>query len=166
MAEHGAGVEEWKKHTTAFDRIISIATTVSQPQPVSFIADRAHVAENTTRIHLERLANLNVLIKTQRDDGALYSPDPLYTRMQIVRDLLDELDHDGLNELKDDLQSQIESWEADHNVESPGELRRKAEERGTNANTGEVQRTANEWELVEYRLSILKETIENYETYS
>lgn len=166
MTEHSSGIEEWKKHTTAFDRIVSIATTVSHPRPVPFIADRAHIAENTARVHLERLANLNVLIKTQRDDGALYFPDPLHTRMQAVRDLLDEHDHGGLIELKADLQSQIESWEADHNVKSPEELRSKAEETGTDVNTVEVQKTANEWELVEHRLSILEEAIENYETYT
>jgi predicted ArsR family transcriptional regulator len=58
------GVEAWKEQTTAFDRIQSVASAVSQPQLVSHIAAEAHVAENTARNHLTRLVELNVLLRT------------------------------------------------------------------------------------------------------
>ncbi|PSQ34185.1 transcriptional regulator, partial [Halobacteriales archaeon SW_12_69_24] len=96
MSDQNAGVEAWKEHTTAFDRVRSVGTTVSRPRPASYVADEAHVAENTARDHLERLVNLNVLLKTERDGGTLYSPDPLHVRIQTVRDLLEEHDRDGL----------------------------------------------------------------------
>ena len=166
MADQLPGVEAWKEHTTAFDRVQSVATTVSKPRPVSYIADEAHVAENTARDHLERLVNLNVLLKTERDDGALYSPDPLHTRIQTLRDLLEEHDHEGLIDLKIELQSQIEDWEADYNADSPTELRARSAETDTASQTRELKKTASEWELALYRLSVLEDAIDNYATYT
>jgi hypothetical protein len=166
MTEETPGVQAWKEHTTAFDRVQSVATTVSQPRPAAYIANEAHVAENTARDHLERLVNLNVLLKTERDDGALYSPDPLHTRIQTLRDLLEEHDRTELIELKAKLQSQIESWKADYGVESPDELRTRAAETDTASQTREFRKTASDWELSLYRLSILEDAIKNYATYT
>jgi hypothetical protein len=166
MTDQTPGVEAWKEHTTAFDRVQSVATTLSQPRLASYIADEAYVAENTARDHLERLVNLNVLLKTEHDDGALYSPDPLHTRIQTLRDLLEEHDRDGLITLKIKLQSQIEDWEDDYSVASPEELRIRAAETDTASQTRELKKTASDWELVLYRLSVLEDAIENYATYT
>ena len=161
-----AGVEAWKEQTTAFDRIQSVASAVSQPQPVSYIAAEAHVAENTARDHLTRLVELNVLLRSDQDGTALYAPDPLHTRMQMLRDLLDEHDHDGLIQLKTSLQSQIEDWQEQYNTESPSELRNRAAETKTATQTREMRNIASDWELILYRLSIVDDAIENYNTYS
>lgn len=166
MTDQTPGVEAWKEHTTAFDRVQSVATTVTKPRPVSYIADEAHVAENTARNHLERLVSLNVLLKTERDDGALYSPDPLHTRIQTLRDLLEEHDRDGLIDLKVDLLSKIEEWEGDYSVTSPEKLRASAAETDTASQTRELKKAASDWELALYRLSVLEDAIENYPTYT
>ena len=166
MTNQTPGVEAWKEHTTAFDRVQSVATTLSKPRPASYIADEAHVAENTARDHLERLVTLNVLLKTEGDDGALYSPDPLHTRLQTLRDLLEAHDRDGLIELKITIQSKIEEWETDYTVDSPDELRARAAETDTASQTRELQKTARDWELALYRLSVLEDAIENYATYT
>jgi hypothetical protein len=166
MSDQNAGVEAWKEHTTAFDRVRSVGTTVSRPRPASYVADEAHVAENTARDHLERLVDLNVLLKTERDDGTLYSPDPLHVRIQTVRDLLEEHDRDGLIDLKIELQSRIEDWETDYSVDSPDELRSRAAETDTASQTREFKKTASDWELARYRLSVLEDAIDNYETYT
>jgi len=166
MTDQPPGVEAWKEHTTAFDRVQSVATTVTKPRPVSYIADEAYVAENTARDHLERLVNLNVLLKTEHDDGALYSPDPLHTRIQTLRDLLEEHDYDGLIDLKVEVQSKIEEWKVDYNADSPDELRARAAETDTASQTRDLKKTANDWELARYRLSVLEDAIENYATYT
>jgi hypothetical protein len=124
------------------------------------------VAENTARGHLERLVNLNVLLKTELDDGALYSPDPLHTRIQTLRDLLEEHDRDGLIDLKIELQSTIEDWETDYSADSPDELRTRAAETDTASQTRDLKKTASDWELALYRLSVLEDAIENYATYT
>ncbi|MDS0474545.1 ArsR family transcriptional regulator [Natrinema sp. 1APR25-10V2] len=166
MTDESPGVDAWTEHTTAFDRVQSVAATVSKPRPVSYIADEAHVTENTARDHLDRLVNLNVLLKTERDDSALYSPDPLHTRIQELRDLLDEHDRDGLIDLKIELQSKIEDWEADYNADSPDELRTRAAETETASQTRDFKKTASNWELALYRLSVFEDAIENYATYT
>ena len=166
MTDHTPGVEAWKKQTTAFDRVQSVATTVSHPQSVSHIASEAHVAENTARNHLERLVTLNVLLKTEGDEGALYGPDPLHTRIQTLRDFLAKHDRDGLIELKAELQSQLEDWEAEYSVDSPSDLRVRAAATDIASQTRELKQTASEWDLVLYRLSILDDAIENYTTYT
>lgn len=157
------GWENWLKHTTAFDRVQSVACTLSQPRPARYIADEAHVPEETARDHCERLVDLTVLLKTERDDEVVYSPDPLHTRMQLLRNLLEEHDYDGLVELNAELQSQTEDWQNEYKVESPGELRTKALESDSNSETRDRQNTANDWDIALYRLSVLEEAIENYE---
>ena len=166
MTDQHLGVEAWKEHTTAFDRVQSVGTTVSEPRPASYIADEAHVAENTARDHLERLVNLSVLLKTERDGGTLYSPDPLHVRIRTVRNLLEEHDRDGLIDLKIELQSRIEDWETDYSVDSPGELRSRAAETDTASRTRELKKTARDWELARYRISVLEDAIEYYEVYT
>lgn len=166
MDDEAPGVEAWKKQTSAFDRVRSVAGTVSGPQPVSYIATEAHVAENTARSHLERLVEMNVLMKRDIGGAAMYEPDPLHTRVQTLRDLLDEYDHDGLLQLKAELQEQVETWAREYGVESPEALRRRAAESDDAAETREIRETANDWALLLYRLDIVEQAIENYTAYS
>lgn len=77
MPEDDPGTERWKEHTSAFDRVRSVANTLSQPRPASYIADEADIAENTARDHFERLVDLSILLKSEREGTTLYSPDPL-----------------------------------------------------------------------------------------
>ncbi len=161
-----AGVEAWKRQTTAFDRIQSVATAVSQPQSASAIAAEAHVAENTARDHLKRLVELNVLLERDQDGTTLYGSDPLHTRVQMIRELLQQHDRDSLIELKRSLQSQIEDWQSEYDIASATELRDRATETETAAQTRDIRQTASDWELISYRLSIVEDAIENYNTYS
>lgn len=166
MTDDAPGVDAWKRNTSAFDRVQSVASSVSEPQSAAAIADEAHVAENTARDHLERLAEMNVLRKTDDSGTTTYAPDPLHTRMQTLRDLLDAHDHSGLVDLKVDLQEQIETWQDTYEVRSPEELRKQAADTDDAAATRDIQTAAREWELVDYRLSIVEDAIENYATYT
>lgn len=166
MTEPPPGIEAWKEHTSAFDRVQSIASTLTQPRPASYIAAEAHVAENTARKHLERLVDLNVLMKSDQKGTSRYSPDPLHTRMQTLRDLLDHHDRDELIDLKTELQSRIEAWQDGYGVDSPTDLRGCAADSATAAQTRDLRQTASEWDLVRYRLSVVEDAIENYAAYT
>lgn len=166
MNDDAPGVAAWKEQTSAFDRVRSVAATVSDPQPASYIADEAHVAENTARAHLERLVEMNVLLRHDDAGTTRYAPDPLHTRLQTLRDLIDEHDHDALLGLKADLQEEIDAWRAEYGVDSPEEVRELAAEADDVAATRAIRRTANDWELTRYRLDIVEDAIENYGTYS
>ncbi|WP_227379103.1 DUF7342 family protein [Haladaptatus halobius] len=76
-----------ERKSSAFDRVCSLAVTLSQPRTADWIADQALVAGNTARDHLQRLVEMNVLQTVWGEQATLYQPDPLYTRMRALRDL-------------------------------------------------------------------------------
>jgi hypothetical protein len=166
MAEDVPGTAAWTDQTSAFGRIQSVASTVTQPHSAVYIATEARVPEDTVRDHLDRLVDLTILLTEERDGTTLYYPDPLYTRLQTVRDLLDEHDRESLVELKTALQSQTEGWQNEYGVESPDKLRARAAEAETSTQTREIRQTANEWDLVRYCLAIINDAIDNYELYN
>lgn len=75
------------------------------------------------------------------------------------------LNHDGLLALKADLQTQIKTCQAEHDVDAPTARRTQAAAVETAAETRSIQATAREWDLVEYRLGI-DDAIERYSTYT
>lgn len=165
MADDAAHLEAWKEHTTAFDRVRSVAGTVSRPRSASWVAGEAAVAENTARDHLERLVEMNVLLRTTRDGTALYAPDPLYTRAQTLRDYLDEYDHEGLVELKAEISERLDALRDEYGVDSPEELRERVAETDDVERIQEFRNAASDWELARYRLGVLDEAIRNYAAY-
>ncbi|WP_120243316.1 DUF7342 family protein [Halopiger aswanensis] len=128
------GVDSWKEHTSAFDRVQSIATTVTQPRSAAYIADEAYVEEATAREHLDQLVDLGVLRRTHEEE-TWYAPDPLYTRMLSLRDLLDAYDQDGLANLQTEMRSKLEELEG------------------------------RERDLLQYRLGVVEEAIEVRQRY-
>jgi predicted ArsR family transcriptional regulator len=161
-----SGTERWKEHQSAFDRVRAVAVTVSEPKSADWIAEQAHVAGNTARDHLQRLVEMNVLRTVSGDTATQYEPDPLYTRMQALRDLLDDRDRDDLLEVRGDLQEQVEEWQTEYDADSPSELREQAAHSDTAEKTREMRRTANDWDILAYRLQLVEDAIEHYSDYA
>lgn len=132
--------ESWKEHTTEFERVQAVATSLSQPRPAAYISQVARVDESDVRTHLEHLVQLAVLRKTERDGKVLYSSDPIYAHVQSIRDLVSEHDRSALVELHDELQSRVDDLESDG--------------------------SASELDLARYRLGLLDAAIESYEMYT
>lgn len=166
MGTRERGVEAWKEHTTAFDRVRSIAQTVDQPRTAAYIAEQAAVSPTTSHDHLERLVEMNVLRTVVGEDGTLYEPDPLYTRFRTLRRLIDDHDHEELLELKGDLQRRISEIEGRYDVATPTELREHAAESDTPDATMQLIEAASDWELHRYHLSVVNDAIENYSEYT
>ncbi|WP_050033998.1 DUF7342 family protein [Halorubrum halophilum] len=160
MTDSTDGVSAWVDHTSALDRVRSIASTVSEPRPLQYIANEAQVSETTTSEYLARLVDLHVLQKTSREGEVVYSPDPLYTRLETIRELLTEHDQEELVKLRSALQSQLDDWREEYGVESPADLRTQAAESETAARARKIRKDAQDWELVAYRLSLVEEAIE------
>lgn len=160
------GVDHWKEHQSAFDRVRSVAVTLSKPRSADWIAEQAHVAGNTARDHLQRLVEMNVLQAVSMNGATAYRPDPLYTRMRALRDLLEQRDHDDLIVLRADLQETIETWQAKYNVDSADELREQTASADTADETRNRRQTANDWDIVRYRLRLVEDAIEHYSEYS
>jgi predicted ArsR family transcriptional regulator len=161
-----SGDAGWKEHASAFDRVRSVALSLSEPRSASWIADEALVAENTARRHLERLEDLHVLATDTAGNAVTYYPDPVYVRTRDLRELVAEHDRDGLAELAADIKADIESWRDEYDVASPDELRATAAAGGTSADEAlDRRRVASDWELSAYRLSLVEDALSRYDVY-
>jgi len=165
MDSASRGVETWKEHTTAFERVQSVTQTLDQPRTVSYIATEAAVAESTARRHLKRLIGMNIVQSVASENATRYEPDPLYLRFQAVRELIENESHEELVKLKTDIQQQIEDLTKDSTANSPSNLRAQAATTETAAATRQVRDRANEWELLRYRLSIVNIALDAYQRY-
>lgn len=159
--------ETWIKQTTAFDRVKSVALTLSEPRTVAWIADEAHVSENTARSHLMRLADLGVLATTTTEQGTGYSPDAIYTRSQDIRELIRENTEDQLAARAVELQEELASYASSYDAESPAALRTSiaATELSPDDARDRLEAASN-WDYAQYRLSVVRDALEHYDTYS
>jgi DNA phosphorothioation-dependent restriction protein DptG len=124
------------------------------------------VSESTASEHLNRLVELTVLLEFNNEGTTTYTSDPIYQRFQVVRELLDEYDQDGLLNLKEDLHARIETWQDEYGVNSPEDLRDIATETDSTEQATEIRRTAAQLGLTKYRLDIIEDVIDNYDTYT
>lgn len=160
-------VGTWKEHASAFDRVKSVTMTLSEPQPAPWIAEEAAVSPNTARNHLRRLIDLGVVTATEKDGTRRYHPDPLYTRLRDVRELLRETTKQELSEQAADLKNDIAAWQTEYDADSPDALRERAAADDVAAEQAyELVRAASDWELARYRLSLVQDAIENYDTWT
>jgi len=160
-------VETWTEHASAFDRVKSVTMTLSEPRPTSWIATEAAVSPNTARDHLRRLIDLGVVTVTEKVGTRHYYPDPLYTRLRDVRELLRETTKRELSERATGLKDDIAAWEAEYDADSPDTLRARAVEADVSAEQAhELVAVASDWELARYRLSLVQDAVENYDTWS
>jgi hypothetical protein len=153
------GERAWKENTTTFDRVRNVVLAVSEPRPAEYIAEEAAVSVETTRNHLDSLVDCLLVLGHNAGDQTLYSPDPLYTRFQTIRSLLNAHDRDGLIGIRDELQAKIDAWSDEYGVDYPESLRSHGDTTDSPQDTNHIHDTAKEWELVEHRLSIVTEAI-------
>jgi len=159
--------KSWKEHASAFDRVKSVTMTLSEPRSAPWIAERAVVSPNTARDHLRRLIDLGVV--TENDEGGTrhYYPDPLYTRLRDIRELLEETTKQELSEQAAALKHDIATWKAEYDADSPDGLREQAAADNVSAEQAyELTRTASDWELTRYHLSVIQDAIRNYDTWT
>lgn len=160
-------VQTWKDQASAFDRVKSVTMTLTEPRPASWIAEEAAVSPNTARDHLRRLIDLGVVTETDNDGVRHYYPDPLYTRLRDVRELLEEKTKRQLSEQAIELKENIAGWRTEYDADSPDALRKQAAADDVSAEQAyEIVQAASDWELAEYRLSLVQDAIENYDTWT
>ena len=132
-----------------------------------WIAEEAAVSPNTARDHLHRLIDLGVVTVTEHNGTRCYYPDPLYTRLRDVRELLRETTRQELSERAAELKNEITAWRAEYDADSPDTLRERAAAEDVSAEQAyEFVRIASDWELAQYRLSLVQDAIENYDTWT
>lgn len=159
--------ETWVEQTSAFDRVKSVVLTLSSPQTAAWIAEEAHVSENTARSHLTRLADLGILATSTTEQGAGYVPDSIYTRSQDIRELIQQNTEDQLATQAVELQEELATYTATYDVDSPAALRISIAEADVSPETARDRLEAvSDWEYAQYRLSVVRDALEHYDTYS
>ena len=160
-------VETWKAHASAFDRVTSVTMTLAEPQSAPWIAEEAAVSPNTARDHLRRLVDLGVVTATETNGTRHYHPDPLYTRLRDVRELLQGSTKGELAAQAAGLKADIAAWKSEYDADSPDALCDRVAAEGVSAErASELARVVSDWQLARYRLSLVQDAIENYDTWT
>ena len=141
--------------------------TLSDPRTAPWIAEEAAVSPNTARDHLRRLIDLGVVTATEIDGTRHYYPDPLYSRLRDLRELLQETTIQELSEHAVDLKTDIAACQTEYGADSPDALRERAAADDVAAeHAAELVQVASDWELARYRLSLVQDAIENYDIWT
>lgn len=157
----------WKENASAFDRVRSVAMTVSEPRTATWLAQRADVAETTARDHLGRLVEIGMLVTDDEAGATTYAPDPGYVRFRELRELVAEHSDAELADFAADLKEELEALRVEYDVESPRTLRERAVAADVPATeTRELLQAASDWEHYRYRHSLLEEAVERYDEYT
>ena len=160
------GVDRWKQETKGIERVIDVILTVEEPQTAGWIAEEAHVSEQTAREHLQMFADLGVISATTVSGVTKYEPDPAWIRFQELAQLTERYDRDELLDQVEQLKARIESAKSQFGVGSPDELRAKAADDDTSVEEIKEYRTAaSEWESAIYDLQIRQRALERYDEF-
>lgn len=160
-------VQSWTEHTTGFDRIRSVASSLMKPRTAGWIADEAHVSEPTARSHLARLVDLGVLVSNDTAGGRTYYPDPVYTRLTAIQELVASNTEAELAEQAASVQRDVERWKDRFDVETPRELRASIAALDTAGEDAQERLDeAADWESARYHLSLLRDAIDHYDSYT
>jgi DNA-binding transcriptional ArsR family regulator len=112
-------VDSWTDSTTARERVETIATTLSEPRTVNWVAEQAEVEWDTAKRHLTSLADAGILTVT--DDGQ-YVPDPTRAYFDYLRDLILENERSELRAELEAIAERVDDWKQQYGVEAPEEL--------------------------------------------
>lgn len=117
-----AAVSDWKRETTARERIKAVIKQTTEPTSASGIAERAEASSPVVRDELDELTEIGLVEKIDGAPGTLYKrDDQMYIYQQVLR-LHDEYSEDELVEMLQDLKQRVKQIRAEHDVESPAEL--------------------------------------------
>jgi predicted ArsR family transcriptional regulator len=79
--------EEWRRSKATRDRIRSVAAGLREPATAGTIADRAECSTNAARKHLDALADLGVVQRSEGANGSRYARNDAYFRWRRANEL-------------------------------------------------------------------------------
>ena len=115
-------IEEWKAETTAFDRIVAVADTTTEPKFAREIAEQAAVAEPTARRHLKSLADVGRVTAIPADGGTKYKRSPSTLAMRRIAGLHAHYSKEELQDAIADLREKLSALREEHGVSDADDL--------------------------------------------
>lgn len=151
-------------HADKLDRIREVAMTVSEPRNAGEIADAAGVSRNTAEKYLQQLVAARTLAVVERGRETCYRPDSVTQYLDQVRDLIENHSKAELTAELAAMRDEIEAWEAEYDVDSPGELRASVGDDAVSPAERERRvRDAEDWEYYRERIGVVQQALELYD---
>jgi len=119
-------VEEWKRSTTAAQRVQEVLETTTDPQTAREIADRARVSEPAAREHLKRLSRTGgPAVAVEEGTTTRYMRDPDQARFKRIKVIADGATTTEIETAIREMKAEVRTYEDDYGVSSPEELVRE-----------------------------------------
>ena len=156
----------WTESASAADRVRSVATTLREPRTANWIAEEAEVAHETASKYLDRLVDDGQLEPVEADGTTRYRPDPVGQYLAEMHRLYADHTADELADSLAEIGDQLRAWQTEYGVETPNELRAAIGETSDGATAEEYRRVATEWEQLQYRQSLVEDTLRLYDRFA
>lgn len=149
--------QDWKRSTTALERVQQVIEQTTTPKTAGEIADEALVSEPTARKHLKSLVEVGTAIASEEPNATMYSRNEDTLLYQRIRELATERTQDELIESIQAMKHRIREFEDEYDAASPEDL---ATSLGT-AVPEDAWEAVSEWQTTERNLHIAQAAL-NY----
>lgn len=152
-----AAREEWKRSTTALERVQQVVERTTAPKTAKEVADEALVSEPTARKHLRSLVEIGTAVATESAGATTYARNEDTLLYRRIRELATERSREELIEGIRRMKTRIGELEAEYDAASPDELATALEY----GSPSEAWEDVSEWQTTERNLHIAQAAI-NY----
>ena len=160
----GARSESWNEDLSGRERIRRVVETLSGPTSVQKIADRADVSRVTAGDELKRLKRDDWVIERTVDGAKAYDLNPVRLLFDEVTDLIAEHSRAELEKKFTALKAEMESLEAEYDVDSFEEFRDAFADETIPAAELRARRNVIEtWEALNTELDLVKHALHLYD---
>lgn len=156
----------WTESVSAADRVRSVATTLSEARTANWIAGEAEVAHETASKYLDRLVADGKLETSEASGKTVYRPDPVGQYLAEMHSLYTDHTAAELADRLAEITEQLQAWKEAYDAETPNELRVAISETTDEQTADEYRRIATEWEQLQYRQSLVEDTLRLYDRFA
>ena len=161
-----SGLESWSDGLSARERVREIATMLTQARSVEWVRTQAQISSwQTAKDELEMLVEFGQLHDVEGDDGnTKYAPNYQFRYFNEVTELINTHTREELRQEIASIQSEIEEWKTELDVESRDKLESTLTDDGlTTEAIQERNRVLRKWETHVDNKRLLKHALELYD---
>jgi predicted ArsR family transcriptional regulator len=142
----GTARSHWVETTDTFDRIHDIAIGLREPTPVPEIAETAACSPNAARKHLDRLADMGVLVADYDGRPARFHRNDAYIEWRRANTLAREHSREELHQRLEALEEREASFRDRYETDDPGEV--NVFEHESHARIHEIWDDLGDWQTI------------------
>ena len=164
MSDRSLG--SWTADFSARERVREIATALTQPRSVEWVREEARISSwQTAKDELELLVEFEQLHVIEGDEGnTKYAPNYQLRYFTEVTKLINHQTREELREEIASIQTEIDEWKVEFDVESPDELESTLTDDDLDSEAiQERNRVLRQWERCEDNKRLLKHALELYD---